>query len=258
MTREMGMLDVGTHCAFCRELDFLPFHCSECKSDFCKNHRTKESHYCKSLVLLPPHAQPEVNDADKAGSGRYFKSLLPEKASVRVKQNVSTASEPVANAKTTLLKNNSTAMEKLKQYFAKNGKIFNSKKSITKASSTNKLIQVTKMKRSAKGDETIPISNRVYAWCYIVEASDSKPVAHEVYINKLWPVGRALDSLASLLNVRNSNIEHSVTDKEKLFLYRGNSELSQLLPNSARVAGAVKEGDILYIVRGADTPINIS
>nr|5IJ4_A Chain A, CDC48-associated ubiquitin-like/zinc finger protein 1 [Saccharomyces cerevisiae S288C] len=44
------MLDVGKHCAYCRQLDFLPFHCSFCNEDFCSNHRLKEDHHCRWLL----------------------------------------------------------------------------------------------------------------------------------------------------------------------------------------------------------------
>lgn len=254
------MLDVGTHCFFCREVDFLPFRCSACNKEFCAKHRSKESHYCEALASRQQQSPAEPGRSDSnTSSGQYFQSLLPEKAHLRIKSHSDKNHEPVANAKNTLLNTNNasalSAVDKLKKFFAKNGKVFNNKKSVTKLSSANKLISVTKMKRTAKGDPAIPLANRIYVWCYVVDSTELSPVANEVFINKMWPIGRALDSIASVLNIKNANIQHTVSDKERLFLYKGDSDLSQLLPASARVANTVKEGDTLYIVRGQDTTL---
>lgn len=264
MTKEVGMLDVGTHCALCREIDFLPFHCSACNSDFCAKHRLKEDHYCESLRTnqkVPVTPQKESSRSNSP-PGAFFQSLLPAKAHDRVQtllQDDKKLQQQPNNMKSALLASNTSqsrrAIDKLKRFFAKNGKTFENKKSTTKLSSANKLIQVTKMKRTAIGDNSIPLANRIYVWCYVVADSpqdQKKPSPNEVFISKTWPIGRALDSLASILNVKNSNIDHAVSDNEKLFLYRGDPASQHLLPASGRVASLVKEGDTLYLVRGLD------
>eukprot|EP01055_Gregarina_sp_Pseudo9_P000335 Gregarina_sp_Pseudo_9__334@NODE_1216_length_1770_cov_36_108030_g1142_i0_p2_GENE_NODE_1216_length_1770_cov_36_108030_g1142_i0NODE_1216_length_1770_cov_36_108030_g1142_i0_p2_ORF_typecomplete_len169_score9_44zfAN1/PF01428_16/1_4e14zfAN1/PF01428_16/9_4e02zfAN1/PF01428_16/5_5e07Transp_Tc5_C/PF04236_15/0_00055Transp_Tc5_C/PF04236_15/1_5e03Transp_Tc5_C/PF04236_15/1_9Amastin/PF07344_11/1_1e03Amastin/PF07344_11/0_53DUF2180/PF09947_9/1_2DUF2180/PF09947_9/6e03DUF2180/PF09947_9/7_1_NODE_1216_length_1770_cov len=42
--------DKGAHCEveYCRQLDFLPFHCEFCKKVFCLEHFQPESHQCAS------------------------------------------------------------------------------------------------------------------------------------------------------------------------------------------------------------------
>lgn len=267
MTKEVGMLDVGTHCSFCRQTDFLPFHCSACNGDFCANHRLKEDHHCESLkigknsrssvtVSIPAAAAAAVTPK-KDNGGSFFQSLLPARAPDRIKTMMQedNSKPPVDNLKSKLFNSKTSssrvAIDKLRHFFAKNGKLFESKKSTTKFSSANKLIQVTKMKRTAKGDDSIPVANRIYAWCYVVaDSSDKKPIANEVFINKMWPIGRALDSLASVLNVKNSNIDHSISTDEKLFLYKGDASTQHLLASSARVNATIQEGDTLYLVRG--------
>ena len=42
--------DLGSKCALsgCNQHDFLPFTCEACKSTFCLEHRTRESHNCSA------------------------------------------------------------------------------------------------------------------------------------------------------------------------------------------------------------------
>lgn len=47
----MEFPDLGQHCSLadCKQLDFLPFVCSNCKLTFCKNHFNTSQHDCKCL-----------------------------------------------------------------------------------------------------------------------------------------------------------------------------------------------------------------
>jgi hypothetical protein len=61
MTAELASL--GTHCAFCGSLDFLPIPCTACDQRFCRVHAPVDAHACAStpsLVVLPsaPAADP--------------------------------------------------------------------------------------------------------------------------------------------------------------------------------------------------------
>eukprot|EP00762_Andalucia_godoyi_P001571 ANDGO_00269.mRNA.1 Zinc finger AN1 and C2H2 domain-containing stress-associated protein 13 len=57
----MEFPDLGKHCHYCKQLDFLPFECSECHEFHCLDHRLPQSHSCKaqsessssSAVFLP-------------------------------------------------------------------------------------------------------------------------------------------------------------------------------------------------------------
>lgn len=44
----MELSNVGKHCevSTCRQLDFLPFTCDNCKKIFCSEHRKYENHKC--------------------------------------------------------------------------------------------------------------------------------------------------------------------------------------------------------------------
>ena len=45
----MEFSNLGKHCNFCKQLDFLPFFCNNCSKYFCKDHRTEKNHNCKNV-----------------------------------------------------------------------------------------------------------------------------------------------------------------------------------------------------------------
>eukprot|EP01080_Neovahlkampfia_damariscottae_P010852 gene10852-3472_t len=46
----MEFFDLGKHCHYCRQQDFLPFHCEFCKHSFCSEHRYANHHECKNYT----------------------------------------------------------------------------------------------------------------------------------------------------------------------------------------------------------------
>lgn len=243
--KESGMLDVGTHCAFCRQLDFLPFHCTYCNGDFCASHRSKEAHHCKWLIESEAKKSSPVVAKSKDNNGKYFQSLLPEKGYIRVQQEKQQSEKPSKVRST----GNRSAFERLSKFFKKRE---SSKK--TAKSKPNAIIQLTKLKRVAKGDDKIPVGNRVYVYCYVIDDKEDESKEHEIFINRIRPVGGALDSIAKQLNVSNRNNDFKATSKEKLFLYRKDSKTNELfcLDPSDRVVTQIKDLDTVYLVRGDD------
>ncbi|QID87633.1 Ubiquitin-proteasome pathway [Saccharomyces pastorianus] len=271
---ETGMLDVGRHCAYCRQLDFLPFHCSFCNDDFCSKHRLKEDHHCK--WLLEQEASSKNNERatmSQSGIGSkneaYIKSLLPERAHVRV-QMADNNREPKRDINTAKVSSslNSKTLDKIFRFFQRNEKRKNSSKSKkTFGSSSNKIIQLANLKKMAKGDTKIPSQNRIYIWCYSVDGTEKdtgkEDLKEPIYINKLWPVGRAMDYLSIHLNVKSSTLTNS-TSNEKFQLYKlkdsgpsGKPISFEKLEPSLRVTNEIKDLDTLYLVHGdADEKFN--
>ncbi|CUS22350.1 LAQU0S05e03400g1_1 [Lachancea quebecensis] len=255
---ETGMLDVGTHCAFCRQLDFLPFHCKQCGGEFCSSHRTQTSHRCASEQnqTSEPQIQSESVSPIRNTNGEYFATLLPEKGHIRVKQTKQSAETSRGTGDRSVkdqleASGNKSALEKLKSFF---GRRTSSRATHpSKKGPANRHIQLAKLKQSAKGDPKIPITNRVYAFCFVVDAKDEN-VKHELFVNKIWPVGRALDYIASQLAVQNLNNSARASVNEKLFLYRDCEGVPTLLDTSSRVAATIHDADILYLVRGEQPP----
>lgn len=259
------MLDVGTHCFYCRQLDFLPFHCNDCNHDFCSTHRLKESHHCISLTTTTPQSgNNEIkytnNNNTKSHNERFFKTLLPARASERVKETpLDTNHHKQQTNKGTTIKSslNKSSLDKLMKFFNKHR---SSDKSIF-IKKPNKTNQMITLQRSAKGDTKIPQQNRIYISCYALTDDNESDNAVPLYINKIWPIGRALDYIASNLDINNMNlkINNNNDSSKKLFLYKSiktmaketsmGQQLIELNPND-RVNGNIDNLDILYLIRG--------
>ncbi|SCU80135.1 LAMI_0B00936g1_1 [Lachancea mirantina] len=258
-TKEVGMLDVGTHCAFCRQLDFLPFNCSQCGKQFCSSHRTKEAHHCVSAIAPSTKNGPSVNliPSKPSGDGEsYFTSLLPEKGHIRVNQNPAPANAQPSVREQLQQAGKARALAKLKQFFTRQSSsaaATGQKGSTNKKSPANKLLLIAQLKKTAQGDNKIPLENRVYVYCFVVEAKDELR-RRQLFINKIWPVGRALDYVAAQLDVLNHNTDVNSASEDKLYLYRETSRGPSLLDPGARVATSIKNGDTIYLIRGSKVP----
>ncbi|CCF56165.1 hypothetical protein KAFR_0A07310 [Kazachstania africana CBS 2517] len=239
--KETGMLDVGTHCEFCRQLDFLPFHCSFCNKDFCSSHRTKESHYCPSLETIKKDQLIENGTVHSGNNNeKYFKSLLPEKAHERIKQSKQQQQSSRITIKSTL---NESSLNKLKKFFQSKRS-----KPIVKRSS-NRVTDLVKLQKAAQGDSKIPVPNRVYIYAKSIDNNDSefKPI----YINKIWPIGRSLDYIAKQLSVVNNNANSNTDRNEKLFIYKLKDDQNLIQLNTGdRVSSTVSNLDYIYLIRG--------
>lgn len=244
MSKETGMLDVGTHCHYCRQIDFLPFHCNDCNQDFCSDHRLKESHHCP-IIENDNTNKNNTNDNKynnvQSHHGKFFQSLLPAKASERIKSPSPSPAPAQSNIKSSL---NKKSLDKLLRFFQKN----KSKRSIKK-SITSSIISIEK---TAIGDQKIPRQNRIYIYCYAIDSNFESIDPIAIYINKIWPLGRCLDYLASQLDIKNLNLK--ADPNTKLFLYKAintsnGQDLIELNPND-RVSAKIMTLDTLYLIRG--------
>lgn len=271
MIQETGMLDVGTHCHYCKQLDFLPFTCTFCKFNFCELHRTQEQHHCIKLNLNETKDDPiQV----KSNGDKFFQSLLPEKGYLRVKQQPHAfdnngsklgTNNSSANRRTIKSQLNQSSLDKLLNFFQRhrtNNSNKTKKSSFFSSSSktnttTNKTAALLKLKKIAQGDNKIPESNRIYVYVHKIDDSDDDSDEKAIepksfFINKLWPIGRALDFLAQKLDISNKNINVNTTEEEKLFIYKCSLEstiLDELKVND-RVNLNINNLDTLYLIRG--------
>ena len=272
MPKETGMLDVGTHCAFCRQLDFLPFHCSYCNKDFCSTHRVRESHLCSSLTqkskVTASNIEPLSSSKPiKSNNETFFKSLLPEKASIRVaKGNANAkAAGSTDSLRTTIQSTLDTQSKNRILSFFRRHRSSNNGSSGSRSALTNKYtgkalqLRAIKLDATLKGDSKVPEQNRVYLYAYGIDSDEGKNNDEgrqrvAVYVNKVWPVGRALDYIASVTHLKNSNLKAGVSSDQKLFMYRFDSKGNQLvqLEFSARVGATLKDLDTVYVARGTE------
>lgn len=258
---ETGMLDVGTHCYYCKQLDFLPFHCNKCKHDFCTKHRLPESHHCEALTTAMTTNTTGTTPHVRNNHEKFFQSLLPAKGSERVKQQEQHSSTSSTSSHTTTIKSslNKRSLDKLIKFFNKHKSSSKNRKQSKSKSSTISTIQLQKV---ARGDTKIPLQNRIYIYCYIVDddkedsndAKQSEP--SPIYINKIWPIGRVIDYLATQLNIKNLNL--NADPNTKLILYKAANSSSSLstgqnlieLNVNDRVNNNIHNLDTLYLIRG--------
>jgi len=71
-------------------------------------------------------------------------------------------------------------------------------------------------------------------------------------VNKIWPIGRVLDSLAHSLNVKNVNVKIDTSTQEKLFIYKQTPDTIQQLDTSGRANDILHDLDNVYIIRGSE------
>ncbi|ODV61064.1 Cuz1p ASCRUDRAFT_75799 [Ascoidea rubescens DSM 1968] len=344
-----GLMDIGKHCEFCGQLDFLPFTCSKCKLVLCSNHRSISDHYCKfgdkpsetkndgsskKMLMANKNNQQSVAslfpDRKKFNESFYEKNNQTQIKSDKVSSSTKLLNNNNQNNNQNKIKSNDklfsvNAFNKIKFFLKvekklkknnkksfgnsfsfkniKNPLSFNKNKSSSTASatystkssaaaaapkntiaakrltSTQRIIELSKLKTNAKGDPKIPVSSRIYAW--VVKIPDfndnnddtknektieeffnknmNKEILKPMYFSKTWPVGRVLDYIADELKIKNEN--NKINDKKfRLSIFRkirddevpkNDDEIVYILPNG-RVIKEIRDLDILYIVRGAD------
>ena len=107
---------------------------------------------------------------------------------------------------------------------------------------------VNALKRTAKGDASVPQDKRVYL---NVEASADTTKAKfptgKFYYNQDWTVGRVLDMAAKSLQVQNVN-NHGGGEEEKLRVFH--VEGGRLLKFSEKIGEPCQTGNMIVLLRG--------
>ena len=62
----MEFSDLGKHCHFCNQKDYLPFRCPGCDNWFCLNHRNYYSHTCPKSPYYNKRTQPRNKTTTKS------------------------------------------------------------------------------------------------------------------------------------------------------------------------------------------------
>jgi hypothetical protein len=274
-----GMMDIGKHCTICRKLDFLPFVCPKCEESFCTNHRIEfNSHKCilEEQELKIARLNNKKIDVSKLPPS---KTLFPDLEKIRNEANEKHKLEQnkkigqrLTNTKDSSgkqLTSIEVAMLRLKKLLgnkkvstSKSKSIFGLGKSTTslKATNASKILEMTKLKRSAKGDLRININDRVYVWVSYTSDDDTKfDNKNAQFFSKKWPIGKMLDSSAELLKIKNLN-NKTVNASLKLAMFRKVREGENInvnddsgfiyIPTNGRVEKEIKDGDEIYILRG--------
>lgn len=116
------------------------------------------------------------------------------------------------------------------------------------SSNAARIVAINQLKKSAKGDDKIPVENRIYLH---VEAeantTTSKYPKGDFFYNKEWSVGRVLDAAAKSLQVQNVN-NRGGGEEERLRVFH--VEAGRLLEFSERTGDVFGSGNTMVLLRG--------
>lgn len=185
----MSLMDIGSHCEVCLQVDFLPFTCSKCNKTLCAEHR--EIHECTKIEPEPlPTIKPKRQPERTVASGRV---------TAPVKMHTPTP-DPAAVASAS---KKQSALAKLRAALGVKST------SAAKSQKTAKSSSLTLLKSQAKGDPAVSQENRLYVYVerpeqeYVDPITGSKqtraPQTAPAYFDKTRPVGFALDKAKKLL-----------------------------------------------------------
>jgi predicted nucleic acid binding AN1-type Zn finger protein len=287
---EHGIMDIGKNCTKCNELDLLPFVCEECKQVFCAKCRKVEAHQCPGVSYSGAAARAKEAAAKSRARGSpslsnstaarargspspTAASLFPDRSVDRQIIDAKLTQPAPSNILTKQFRVGDVAAKTpnaftkfnrfLKSQQAKKSPLSKLFKKLTPAA-TNKVVQISLLRKQAKGDSKIPQADRIYLWCLYInpkktesETSELEELAkinvekdrRAVFVAKTWPVGRALDVIADTLAIRNYNNSTTNSD-ERLNIFRLEGEEVVLVETGERCGKNFKDCDVVYLVKG--------
>lgn len=192
--------------------------CPQCNHQYCLKHRLREEHECAKITPLGARQRNTASPNDT------IKSMFARvRTWGRDKQN--------AAAKGTLL----PALPKLKP---------------KPNSPAARAVAVNGLKRSAKGDASVPADKRLYLHAVgTAETQAAEPPAGDFFFDSRWKVGRVLDDAAKKLRVQNLNNRVDGEDSKLRVFHVESGEFLEF--SEAIGAGKVKQGDTIVLLRGA-------
>ncbi|OQD64387.1 hypothetical protein PENPOL_c007G00878 [Penicillium polonicum] len=192
--------------------------CPQCNHQYCLKHRLREEHDCAKITPLGARQRNAASPNDT------IKSMFARvRTWGRDKQN--------AAANGSLL----PALPKLKP---------------KPNSPAARAVAVNGLKRSAKGDASVPADKRLYLHTVgTAETQAAEPPAGDFFFDSRWKVGRVLDDAAKKLRIQNLNNRVDGEDSKLRVFHVESGEFLEF--SEAIGAGKVKQGDTIVLLRGA-------
>lgn len=185
-------------------------HCSSCNRDYCLKHRLKEDHDCKNLVPIGARVKDTESQGDSvmAAFGRLKAWGAAKKASTATR--VLPKPKPMSIAA--------------------------------------RLAALNQLKKTAKGDDKLPVEKRVYLTVEAEAATTSSKFPKGTFFySKDWVVGRLLDAAAKSLQVQNVN-NQGMDEKDRLRVFH--VEGGRLLEFNEKIGSALASGNTVVLLRG--------
>uniref|UniRef100_A0A060T2E8 ARAD1C31108p n=1 Tax=Blastobotrys adeninivorans TaxID=409370 RepID=A0A060T2E8_BLAAD len=258
-----GILNVGSHCHTCNNIDFLPFKCDECGHEFCSTHRTPESHGClRSQKTRPLNKDTKLHSAIASSSPSPSLSSPSSSSSSSTPRSAPGLAGAAAASRAAAAKSPSpspqqpkaspaklAALERLRNFLGDKNKN-KSKTAKPVKNSKSSAMALFDLKRAALGDASIPTNLRIYVYVtrpateYTDAISGKQEVRPEktkaLFFSRDWPVGRVLDIACTKLEVTNVNNRDA---NNRVALFNGKSPLTY----GAKFGDVVKDGATLVV-----------
>lgn len=140
------------------------------------------------------------------------------------------------------------ALEKLKAWGASKKLNSNTLGSKTSSAGVARIKATSDLKKTAKGDDKVPMEKRVYIHVEAEASTTTSKLAKGAFwYSKEWSVGRVLDMAAKSLQVQNiNNRVEGEEDKLRVFHVEG----GRLLEFSEKLGAAVQSGNTIVLLRG--------
>ncbi|KAJ5329109.1 hypothetical protein N7452_009499 [Penicillium brevicompactum] len=271
---------IGRHCQYeyCGQLDFLPFRCESCRSTFCLDHRSETAHQCpregewarrrngtQNNENRPPPKNPpsttqtSVSTPNPAVRCPQCNHQYCLKHRLREEHDCAKVTPLGARAA------NAAPAETIKSMFAR-VRTWGRDKQQAAASGTllpalpkmkpkpnspaARAVAVNGLKRSAKGDASVPADKRLYLHTVgTAETQVAEPPSGDFFFDSRWKVGRVLDDAAKKLRVENLNNRVGGEDAKLRIFHVESGEFLEFSDSIG--AGKVKQGDTIVLLRGA-------
>ncbi|KAI9296105.1 hypothetical protein K502DRAFT_364460 [Neoconidiobolus thromboides FSU 785] len=226
----MEFPDIGEQCTIssCNQLDFLPFKCNNCLKTFCPSHFQSTEHPCTNITKtidepIPLKASAKIDCTLKRCKRKefnavYCKSCL-EFYCLDHRHSASHDCESVKQRKGILdeaqiaKKKKQEQKETLLSKVKESGTTQNKSKSVKIGAKVSPKVSIMIFKNKAKGDNKVPMSERIYFKLLFPLKSDKAP--ESLFFDKNVGIGKALDILSDKYKLPKFNKYANSVDEKK-------------------------------------------
>jgi hypothetical protein len=230
-------------------------HCQGCNRDYCLKHRLKEEHDCKKLT--PLGARVGVGSGQKNPQETLRSMFSKVKAwggtSTSTKSGSGGGGQTSTNAKTGV-----SGLGSVLSGLPASVRARVSGNNSGAGGRGGAIAQLNELKKTAKGDASIPADKRLYLHVVGTSEADStststsataEPPSGKFFFDSRWKVGRVLDDAAKKLKIENLN-NRAASEEARLRIFH--VEAGEFLEFSDAIgAGKVKNGHTIVLLRGA-------
>ncbi|KAF8930517.1 hypothetical protein BGZ47_000501 [Haplosporangium gracile] len=250
----------------CNRRDRVVQTCPDCSQTFCLPHRQPPDHNCPKIEERKRAAEAEVARRQEikdtiartlTGSttsattvaATTRSTMAPEEKQTQAKVKAEAAKAAIAEAKAKIAARSTTAKSAATITTTPSAIIgTTAAPAQPKVKKASRVVIVMKIKKTAVGEDKIPISSRVYV--YIRSPVFPQLNDKAVYVDKTWTVGRSMDKIVEWLKV--AIPKHEPFDAQKRFSIFHAKELDDTptilnMQDRLQQITTVESGDVFFL-----------